>query len=148
MKLDTALQPVQRIFLDSAPVIYYIDQNPTYFPIADAIFDALDLKNIRIVTSPITLAECLILPVRQGNQSQQQLFTDILTSQNIAEFVSTTPAIARQAAELRVRYNLKLPDALQVATAIAANSDAFLTNDTQLKRVTELTILVLAELQP
>lgn len=54
--------------------------------------------------------------------------------------------IALLAAEIRVRYNLKLPDALQVATAIQSNCDAFLTNDLQFKKVSELSILVISEL--
>ncbi|MFA0763852.1 MAG: hypothetical protein XFASWVDF_001578, partial [Candidatus Fervidibacter sp.] len=37
--------------------------------------------------------------------------------------------------------------ALQLATAIKAGCDAFLTNDATLKKVTELKVLVLSELQ-
>ena len=144
--LKVALQSVHRIFLDTAPVIYYADRNPTYFVIVDAIFETIDSNHIQIVTSPITLAECLILPIHQNDESQKQLFNDLLTASG-TEFISTNAAIAYQAAELRVKYNLKLPDALQVATAISAQCDAFLTNDTALKRVTEIPILVIKEFQ-
>lgn len=44
-------------------------------------------------------------------------------------------------------YNLQLPDALQVAIALTSNCDAFLTNDVTLKRVTELKIIVVRELE-
>lgn len=57
------------------------------------------------------------------------------------------PKIGQQAASLRVRYGLKLPDALQIATAIASNCQAFLTNDAQLQRVTELRVLLVSELE-
>ena len=147
MKLEIAFQEVRRIFLDTAPVIYFIEQNPTYFAIVDAIFALTDSRKIQIVTSPITLAECLILPIRQNDQSQQQLFFDLLTSPDTAEFISTNPKIAHQAAFLRVKYNLKLPDALQISTAIVSHCHVFLTNDTALKRVSELPILVLEDLQ-
>lgn len=80
MKLEIAFQPVNRLFLDSAPVIYYIEMNPVYFPIIDGVFDRIESSLIRVVTSPVTLAECLILPIRQNNSSQQQLFIDIITS--------------------------------------------------------------------
>ncbi|MGA9381523.1 MAG: PIN domain-containing protein, partial [Phormidium sp.] len=102
---------------------------------------------IRVVTSPVTLAECLIFPIRQNNSSQQQLFIDIITSPNTADFVEINSAIARNAAEIRARYNLQLPDAFQIATALEVGCEAFLTNDAQLKRVTELTILVVGELE-
>lgn len=50
------------------------------------------------------------------------------------------------AAKLRATYNLTLPDALQVSVAITAGCQAFLTNDVRLKRVKELQILVLDEM--
>jgi predicted nucleic acid-binding protein len=47
---------------------------------------------------------------------------------------------------LRAHYNLRTPDALQVATALEFGCQAFLTNDEQLQRVTDLRVLVLKEL--
>jgi hypothetical protein len=54
--------------------------------------------------------------------------------------------IARGAAELRARYALRTPDAVQVATAISVGCQAFLTNDRGLQRVNELRVLVLDDL--
>lgn len=54
--------------------------------------------------------------------------------------------LAEQAADLRARYNLRTPDAVQIATAIDTGCDAFLTNDIALKRVTEICVIVLSEL--
>ena len=55
-------------------------------------------------------------------------------------------AVGDAAAELRARYNVSLTDAFQVAAALAGLCDAFLTNDTALRRVTELVVLVLDDL--
>ncbi len=52
---------------------------------------------------------------------------------------------ADKAADLRARYNLTLTDEFQLAIAIQAECDAFLTNDADLKRVTEIPIVVLSE---
>jgi len=49
-------------------------------------------------------------------------------------------------AELRARHNLRTPDALQIAAALVTGCQAFLTNDGSLKRVTDLSVLVLDEL--
>jgi len=54
--------------------------------------------------------------------------------------------IATKAAELRAKYKLKTPDALQIAPAICRFSDYFLTNDKQLKIVSEVNVLILDEL--
>ena len=75
----------------------------------------------------------------------EQAFVDVLLNNEVV-FVKIEAAIARAAARIRVRYNLQLPDALQIASALTAGCEAFLTNDEALKRVTELRILVVSEL--
>jgi predicted nucleic acid-binding protein len=45
-----------------------------------------------------------------------------------------------------VRYQIRTPDALQLAAAISAEADAFLTNDHALKRVKEITVLVMDDI--
>lgn len=54
--------------------------------------------------------------------------------------------IAKRAADYRAKYGLKTPDSIQVATAVYASADYFLTNDIRFKAVKELEILVLDEL--
>lgn len=99
------------------------------------------------MTSPVTLAECLVVPYRQGLTQLKQDFVDVITAGENTVIAPITAEVGQQAAELRVRYNLKLPDALQVAVAIIAGCEAFLTNDVGLKRVSELRVLVLGELE-
>lgn len=62
-------------------------------------------------------------------------------------FVVIEDQIASQAADLCARYNLTLSDAFQAAAALAADCDAFLTNDDTLKRVIELNVIVLDEVK-
>ena len=54
--------------------------------------------------------------------------------------------VAERAAELRAQFTLRTPDALQIASALSANCEAFLTNDRQLRRVNALRILMLDDL--
>lgn len=147
MKVAEALHGIARLFLDTAPIIYYVERNPTYGPLTDAIFDRIDEGRLQAVTSPITLAECLVMPFRLGQVKAQQDFLDLIVWGVGVTFVPSDSAIARKAAEVRVRYNLTLADAFQVATALVAGCDAFLTNDATLKRVEELRMLVLVELE-
>ena len=147
MKVADALRSVTRLFLDTAPVIYYVERHPQYVPVVDDIFDRIDAGTLPAVTSPVTLVESLVVPCRLGQVNVQQDFTDLIVSGQGITFVPLEAGIARRAAELRASYNLSLADACQVATALAAGCDAFLTNDFGLKRVQEITILVLDELE-
>jgi predicted nucleic acid-binding protein len=100
------------------------------------------------VTSPVTLAECLIAPIRLGLITLQQDFIDLIQSGSNTIFVPFDANTVRRAAELRARHNLSPPDAFQAAAALESSCDAFLTNDAVLKRVTGLNVIVLEEVEP
>ena len=97
--------------------------------------------------SPVTLAECLVIPYRLGQSDLLETFVDLLTAGDRTTFVTIDQKAAQKAAELRARYNLSLTDAFQVAVALHAGCDAFLTNDAELGRVNELSMIVLDEME-
>ncbi len=146
MKIADALAGVKQLFLDTAPVIYHVEGNAVYQPMTDLVFQQIQSGMPRAVTSPVTLAECLVHPYRHGDAPLAQKFRNVITAGVHTRYVGVD-AVAESAAELRARYNLTLADAFQIAAALAAGCDAFLTNDGALKRVAELTILVLEELE-
>jgi predicted nucleic acid-binding protein len=145
MKLVEQLESVRRIFLDTAPVIYFVEQNPDYLEKSQAVFSRLDEGKITAIVSPITLSECLVVPYRLEHAEVVQVFTDLLVNSESVLFYPIDEITADKAADLRARYNLTLTDAFQLAIAIQAECDAFLTNDIDLKRVTEIPIIVLSE---
>jgi len=94
----------------------------------------------------VTVAECLVGALRLGLTDLEQVYLNVLAREDVV-FVESTLAIAREAARVRFQYNLQLPDALQVAAAVASGCQAFLTNDVQLKRIPELQVLIVSELE-
>ena len=146
MTVSEGLTDISRLFLDTAPVIYFVERNPAYLSLVQTAFRYIDQGALGAVTSPVTLAECLVHPIRQQDTALQQDFIDLITAGNNTEFVMIDQVIAQTAAELRARYNLLLPDAFQAAVAIVSGCDALLTNDRGLQRVTELKILTLDDL--
>jgi len=57
------------------------------------------------------------------------------------QVVELSADIAESAARLRASLNIKLPDAVQVASAIAINADALVTHDRDFSRVTTLKVI-------
>ena len=147
MKIDDALRGVTRLFLDSAPVIYLVEQNPQRLGLLTSLFGRIASGSVTGVTSPVTLAECLVAPYRFGFAQLQQDFFDLIVYGRNTEFLPIDHQSGRQAAELRARYNLTLPDALQVSVALVAGCEALLTNDIDMQRVTELRIVHVDELE-
>ena len=146
MKVNNAIQGIRRLFLDTAPIIYYVENHPNYYELTQVIFDGIDEGLLLGVTSPISLSECLVYPYKLGLIALAQDFIYLIVDGENINFVLIDEDIGNLAAQMRARYNLSLTDSLQIATAIQSNCDAFLTNDLQLKRVNELSILVISEL--
>ena len=146
MVVKNALKSVRVLYLDTAPVIYVVEAHPQFGLVAREVFVAIDRGEVIGVTSYITLMECLVLPYKTGNVQQQRVFTEMICSGKNTRFARMTQTIAKEAARFRAVYNLSLTDAIQIATALEAGCDAFLTNDKGLRRVTELNILVLEDL--
>ena len=74
VKVDDALAGVRLLFLDTAPVIYLVERNPTYVAIARAMFRFIMRGDVIAVTSPVTLAETLVAPVRAGIPQLQRQY--------------------------------------------------------------------------
>src|SRR5262245_5160325 len=135
MNISVALAHVHRLYIETAPLIYYVEENLTYVAKMDAIIEAIEHTSIEAISSVIILSEVLPQPIKLGNSKLEQEYRNILLHSGGFSLLPVTARIAESAAELRARYNLRTPDALHVATAIATGCDAFLTNDGGIKRV-------------
>ena len=132
--------------LDTAPLIYFIEENPAYLPLVRPFFEAVDRGELRVVTSVLTLTEVLVHPMRRGDHDLADQYRRILLHANQITTVQVSEGVAEEAGQLRARHNLRTPDAIQLATAIRSGASSFLTNDGRLPKLAPLNILVLNEL--
>jgi predicted nucleic acid-binding protein len=137
----------KKLFLDSAPLIYFIDGVSSFQPILSELFTQNDLGYFSFVTSTITLLEVQVLPLRSGRDDIAANYRRLLTESTSIEIIDLTKDIATTAARLRAKYSLKTPDSIQIATAIEYNADFFLTNDLRLKNIEDVNTLTLQDLQ-
>lgn len=134
------------VFLDTSPLIYLVEVKEPYYSIMVAISSKLKSREIQAVTSPITLAECLIYPIKMKDLELIRKFRTVILRGGGIKFYGINSKVGELSAQLRNKYNLQLPDALQIALAIQSECAIFLTNDTQLKRVTEISVVCLDDL--
>lgn len=147
MNIEHALQNVYLLGIETAPFIYYTEHRVGYIEKMQSIFTHVRVRNIQVITSVITVTETLMKPLKEQDMDLVGAYRRMLYSSEEIMLAPVTAQIADVAANLRARYNLRTPDALHVATAIVSGCDTFLTNDTGIKRVTEINVLVLDELE-
>lgn len=136
----------QVVGLDTAPLIYFIEQNAAYLEIVRAFFQAMNRGEFQVVTSTLTLTEVLVQPLRVGNTALANQYRDIILDQENLTVLPISTEIAEIAAQLRANQNFRTPDAIQIATSLQAGATYFLTNDARLTDVPNLEILILNNL--
>lgn len=136
----------QTIGLDTAPVIYFIEEHPAYQAKVDPFFTSMAEGAFTVVTSTITLLEVLVHPLRRADAQLAGQYRDVLLRAEHLTMIDVSPAIAEEAADLRAHYSLRTPDSIQVATAIHEGATVFITNDKTLPSLPDLKTLVLADL--
>ena len=115
------------VFLDTAPLIYFIEGNSEYQEKLEKLFILSDEGYFKFLTSSITLLEVLVKPLREGETKIVEQYKTILTNAEGIDIFDITIPITVKAAEMRAKYNIRTPDALQIATSIERQADYFLT---------------------
>jgi predicted nucleic acid-binding protein len=109
------------------------------------LFELIERGQNAAVTSTVTLLELLVQPYRdQKDELTNKIFALTSTYPKL-EWVSVTMNLADRAAELRARYRLSTPDAIQLATAIGHKATRFYGNDCALRRVKEIECLLVED---
>ena len=134
------------VFLDSAPLIYFVEEREPYAELLTPFFEAVDAGELRAITSMITYAEVLVHPFRQGNQDLAEKYETLLLETPSLTIVPFNLKLAKQTAEIRATHGLKTPDAIQWATAVRYGVKFFLTNDRSFQRFSEPHVLVMEDL--
>ncbi|PWB52487.1 MAG: PIN domain nuclease [Candidatus Methanoperedenaceae archaeon] len=134
----------KRIGLDTNVLIYYIEEHPIFLKKIEPLIDKIVQGKAIGITSYVTLLELLVKPFREGRVDLVDQYKTILTEQ--LEMVQMDEAVSIKAAQLRAKYGLKTPDAIQLASVIRKKGDIFITNDRGLKHVKEIKILTLEEM--
>lgn len=136
-KIDffNAVKNQQKILLDTNICIYYLENSPVYGEITAELFRLVQDGWIRAFLSVITALELLVKPIKAENRELEnniKLFLDHFPN---LELLAVSREIAFQAAAIRAATNLKVPDAILIATA-TVNNCALIGNDLECSKKT------------
>ena len=141
MSLVDALPAGALLAIDSAPIIYALEGNPRFGPAYVELFEAVAGGRFTAVASAITLAEVLTGPLSRGDEILAARYQEALCRAPGWRVVDVNADVARLAAQVRSRTRLKLPDAIQVATALSTGAHALISQDRDFRAVQGLLIL-------
>lgn len=128
------------VLLDTNPIIYTLEGSSLAKRFR-TLFAAIDEGRLQAIITPITLAEVVTGPLKVGKEALAERYRRALTDNPGWTLRAIDADLAMLAARLRLRYKLKLPDALQLAAAVSEGCHALVTHDRDFSSVTELPIL-------
>ena len=118
------------IYLDSCICVYAIESASRFH--GNVIKAFARHPEAQFAVSHLVMAECLVGPLKSGNsfvvQDYEALFKRLVV-------LDLNEAVFRQAAQIRAQGNLKMPDALHLASAQFHGCAALWTNDERLAEV-------------
>ena len=145
MKINLNLY--KKIFVDTAPFIYFYEEHKEFGDISKEIFTFHKNQKQIFVTSALTVMEVLPKPISENDSDLIKKYINAIKNNPLIDLTEINYDIAFKAAELRANYKfLKGIDSLQISNAIESNCDYFITNDERLKNISNIKILSLTDL--
>lgn len=123
--------------VDTAPLVYLLEGHLQFAPLFDGLFHLTEKGEIEIAVSTITVAEVLVGPLQNGKDTLAKRDEKAL---HPFQVVPVTTEIAVTAARLRGATGIRLPDAIQAATALEIAAAALVTDDRDFSKLTGLKV--------
>lgn len=133
------------VYLDTNIVIRLIEYRDME---VQAFMTALHHANGSIVTSELTLAEVLVMPIENGDTDLTTTYENFLTTGDGVIVTPVDRAVLRTSATIRAEFGTKTADAIHVASALEWGCDRLLTADRRLRGPAHLTIQNVSDLPP
>ena len=116
------------VYLDTNPIIYLTEANPTFRKSIAAVFKAVEAAGAHLLSSELSLSEVLVRPLRENDLAliarYERLFDTLIDARPVSREVLLLAAQLR--ADVR---SLTMPDAIHVSTATLADADVFVSAD-------------------
>ncbi|HJT33844.1 MAG TPA: PIN domain-containing protein [Pirellulales bacterium] len=130
------------VFLDTNPVIYFVEQPPTWGVKASARVAAVRMLGEQLAVSDLVRMECIVGPLRTGDAAKLADFQSFFTAPDVI-VLSITGAVCDRAAQIRAQHGFKPLDSLHLAAAVENGCTHFITNDASLKGFPDILIELL-----
>ena len=127
------------VLVDTAPWIYLLEDHAEFAPRFLGLFEAAERGQVQLALTTVTLAEVLTGPFKAGQTALAKRYETALSAYQV---VPLSAAVASLAAQLRVQYRQKLPDAVQLASALQIGAAALVTHDRDFSAVQGLPVLM------
>lgn len=134
-----------RYYLDTNIFIYALEYGAGSGDAARRVFAHIGRGTTLAATSLLTLGEVPPRAFREANAELERAHEALFSGAPGLEIVPVTDDVLRMAARQVATSKLRLPDAIHVASAIHAQCDALLSEDTGIRSTDQLPVVRLSD---
>ncbi len=126
------------VYVDAGVVALHLAGDPAYLPLTRVLLGGMRDRKFAGFTSAITIYQLLVQPYRSGHEEMAARVERLVATLPGLEIVPVSATIARQAAQVKAQIGGGLPRAIQIATALAGDSELYVTQRSTLRRIAGL----------
>lgn len=128
--LDDALRTMDRVLVDTSAMIAFHNVREPAHPLATHLMRRIEngADPLRGYYSVVSAAEIMVRPIRTSMADFTYMHTFLTGFPNLAILPVDMP-VATQAATIRAATNIRMPDALIVASGLLSGCQAIISND-------------------
>lgn len=134
------LADARLVHLDARVIALHLIGDGRFLPLTRRLVAAIRDGDIRAQTSVMTLYQLLAEVYRRGQRDRARELARSLMVHEGLELVAATDEIAVQAAQVRAQLGGRPERAIQIATALAAGAEVYVTEGSGLRRIVGMTV--------
>ncbi len=127
------------LYLDASAIIYGMEGPGDLRKAVLAWVTQAESSGGAVTTSRLSRLECRVRPLREGQSALMAQYEEFFMRRSL-QVADVGASVIELATDLRVRYGLKTPDAIHVATAMECGMDLILTGDREMARCNEIRV--------
>ena len=133
--LSDVLRGVGRVHVDASVLALHLTGNRRFTPLTRSLFEMLADGTLSGCTSALSIYQLLAEVYRRGEPETAATAERYLTTIPGLAVIDVTPAVARQASQVRAQLGGSTERAVQIATALSERAEIYLTQRSAFRRV-------------
>lgn len=137
MGIDVLIDRIKqdkKVLIDTNVLIYFLEGNDEFGLASKKVLTLIKNAEVKGYVSVISLAELLVKPLKMKDAKLVTEINKFINNFPNLNLVSVDKHVATVAAQIRVEYGLKMPDALIVSSAISLKC-GIITVDTGFRKI-------------
>ncbi len=143
--MSRSLAGVANLYLDSNILIYLVEGHADLGALVLAAFREIEVHDVTLYTSEITITEWLNGAYRAGLEELAQEYIELLGTNDFITLLPVDSDVCIEAAQLGAAHRLKTVDSIHLASATLAGCQALLTNDGGFHSTKDVQVIQLSE---